>query len=895
MAPKPSGAAADGPNKRKAGNQPASARSDTFLQKRAKVHAARKVPSQLAHAALKDGELDLQAFVAAHEFEIRSLQQSMAMSKAVSTTRAFQQVPRGLRRRTASHNPKRVPRRLRARANREMAEDNTPLVQFRRRKPGTTRARLRAETAKRLRRLVLRAKQRKLKNKASDGHAAAVVSVPRPKIRRNQLNDVPRPHAKFRRRQMNKTWLPTHLWHAKRARMTEPKNPLWRFSMPVTPNEKVYRPVHRAQRQKGAVVWDASYMSTIGIYGTSSSILTMLSQIGLPKYADDNAFRRRWQAGVTAWTGMLSKTGQDDGNHGICPCTIVWNIPFAETNSSDNVESIQRQAFLRVHPSAFLEVFDLLLGLIKTVKPRPYIEDLRFEIGSIELTGPASTETLLSVIAPYENGSAPAQSNGQLFKSLAGVTNPASLPANAVLPFIAQDPRLRYPPQKVEQNLDQDAQTTLLHNLATWPVAQQQKTGCPTLFDRAARHRASRLPTQKAINRRRGTKKVPGTGLKPGSTDPPIPVLLIATRGSIERNSKTQGTWTVMLPWKCVLPFWYSIAHCPLTSGGNPRFGGLNESMQVAFERAQPWFPGDYIGTSSGLQWELDQREKRYKDWSKRPKSKRTEWSSLNLGAGRKGEIGNGLTCDFEYLFGLPKTQAPWQTKQSNCDQPTSDAAFTTPTLCKTSPLQSLRVVPRGALSNKTPLNGTNLVMNVRISILSRGVVGPCARIYRLPRRHQPAHTDSAAEVPSTIPPADQTTSKLPIDLRQQWLAQLPCEKAASSSSTTKPRNPHATDMQERMRLFAKELTQAPMPYPAPDANATSIAGHHPLVPDAEDLIGFVTSGSFCLTNGHGAAMGTIAWHKIIDGFAQSAKEAKLCIVRNAGENVGWIARWDEM
>ena len=45
---------------------------------------------------------------------------SMSDSKNVLSTRAFQQVPKDLRRRTASHNVKRVPKRLRARAAKEV-------------------------------------------------------------------------------------------------------------------------------------------------------------------------------------------------------------------------------------------------------------------------------------------------------------------------------------------------------------------------------------------------------------------------------------------------------------------------------------------------------------------------------------------------------------------------------------------------------------------------------------------------------------------------------------------------------------------------------------------------------------------------------------------------------
>ena len=90
-------------------------------RKRAKTYDARALAVQTSDAALSaTGDLDVAAFVGAREFEIRALEAGMQRSKAALTSRAFQKVPRSLRRRTASHNVKRVPRRLRARAKREV-------------------------------------------------------------------------------------------------------------------------------------------------------------------------------------------------------------------------------------------------------------------------------------------------------------------------------------------------------------------------------------------------------------------------------------------------------------------------------------------------------------------------------------------------------------------------------------------------------------------------------------------------------------------------------------------------------------------------------------------------------------------------------------------------------
>lgn len=106
-------------SKRKLDSQtnPASIRST----KRFKTNNARTILTQSTEKALnKNGNLDVGAFVKAREFEIKAMTASMGASKTALSKRAFQQVPRDMRRRTASHNVKRVPKRMQARATREV-------------------------------------------------------------------------------------------------------------------------------------------------------------------------------------------------------------------------------------------------------------------------------------------------------------------------------------------------------------------------------------------------------------------------------------------------------------------------------------------------------------------------------------------------------------------------------------------------------------------------------------------------------------------------------------------------------------------------------------------------------------------------------------------------------
>ena len=92
--------------------------------KQAKIFDARKVRTQTSDAAFSQGELNVDKFVKAREFEIKALEDGIQKAKHGLSTRAHQELPKELRRRTASHNVKRVPKRLRERAKKEVCCDS---------------------------------------------------------------------------------------------------------------------------------------------------------------------------------------------------------------------------------------------------------------------------------------------------------------------------------------------------------------------------------------------------------------------------------------------------------------------------------------------------------------------------------------------------------------------------------------------------------------------------------------------------------------------------------------------------------------------------------------------------------------------------------------------------
>ncbi|KAI1417207.1 POPLD-domain-containing protein [Hypoxylon sp. FL1857] len=837
--------------------------------KRPKVHEVRSIAAQKSHAALKDGELNVQSFVGSLSFEINALDESMRRTRTSQTSRAFQRVPFRMRRRAAAHNYKKVPRRLRRRAKREMAEDNTPTVNSRTRKPKSTRARLRAETARRLEILAKRKRLQKLKSSGADKETVSVRAA-RPKIRRNVLNNPVITARKFRKRQLSKTWLPTHLWHAKRARMTPPKEPLWRFAIPLTPTQKVYRPTHRIQWEKGAMAWDMSYMSTIGLSGAQNSIQNVLKSLGLTQEALWNDKAKRWRSGAMHWTGTLSRKSKD-GIRIIGPATIIWNPEEKVDDAEQRKQS--RQLYIRIHPSAFLETFNEVLRLAKGRNPRPYVEDLRFEIGSIDITGPDSTEAILGVLKPYLLKGGSKDPHASKFELLAGLKDPGALPLGCLLAFSVSDPRLRYPPRPVAlpKPTDQNAQVALLEVISS--LRKEETTKPYQLFDRNERFKASRLPSQRSLNRRRG-KGAPGTLLEPTMVDPPIPIILLASRHSVD--SQSSGTWTVMLPWKCVLPIWYSLMHYPLSTGGNPWFGGLDEIRHVTFERRLPWFPGDFPGTHAGITWELEERKVRHKAWDRMPKGKRVNWESLDLGAGRKGEVGVGWACDYEKLLGLEKADRP--------DEMPTAASETEKQAALVNALEGITQLSKSTFAiyqspTSEPLPPASLV-TANIQILGRGVPTTCARIYRLP------------DVKLIATSTQTAASKLPSNLHDQWLARKPSKGNVQKKAVMK----HDLDLETRQQLLAQQLLGPPAQFPPPPPNSENINGH-PLCPNEEDLIGFVTTGSFNLRDGRGDAIGSLSTAKVLEELKryknQKDPAARLCVVRNAGQNIGWLAKWE--
>ncbi|KAJ4994370.1 POPLD domain-containing protein [Stagonosporopsis vannaccii] len=804
---------------------------------------ARTIPAVPTRNAYPNGEVNVKNFLKSHEHEIRSLEGAMKAAKKGLSRRAFQDVPRELRRRTASHNPNRVPKRLRRRARQEAKEDNTPTTR------GTSgsgigkgkKKHLRKEGIEKSKQVWKQREQKKAEKKGNgpagteQGTKAAAKPPPKPKTKPRfpALATPVTPPSRFRRRQRDKTWLPTHVWHSKRARMTQPKDPLWRFSLPIAPVVKAYRLTHRAAAQRGAIAWDMSYMSTIALEGVEDSIVGLLRGLHFGTEDAEDPWQgrsraKKWRQGTRTWEGWLYEREAKPLKR-MAHVAVVWCVPEAGAK--------RRKAFLRVHPSAFLQSWNEIVRISKVQKPVVTVEDLRFEIGSIEIMGPAAAETLCSILHPAPHDTAPG-APPSLWPSLASVTDPGALPAGALLAFDVSDPRLRDPPTQSACQLDSSA---LIETLATWPVDDTQSSSA--IFSRTARLTGQRtLPSQKSINKRQSANTLGGYP-EPRPTDPRIPMLAFVSRES--------RSWTVLLPWKCVMPVWRGIMRYPLSTGGNPRFGGLKERRQVTFERSVSSFPYDCPGTDAGMSWELKQQEVRKHEWTKRPKGKRIEWSTIDLGNGRKGEIGDPWACEWARL--LPS--APLATPAAA----QSELEHTVTPFRQISSSQANKLLENPTVESEAPC-----LFTAKITVMGRGYPVDCSRVYRLP-------------------------TKSP-ELRSKWLSLMPGGKFKTNGIPRRQQTRGGDDIPEHMRR--RQLASSLLEPPQPKSNTPTPADdNYPLVPDEEDLIGFVTTGNYNLAEGMPTAVANLALHRVARG-ENSSREDRVCIVREPGRTTGRLARW---
>ncbi|KPV73050.1 uncharacterized protein RHOBADRAFT_29266, partial [Rhodotorula graminis WP1] len=508
------------------------------------------------------------------------MKRAMKSAKEAGTQRAFQSLPRHLRRRAASHNIRRLPLRLRERARGEVPKDA--------------------------------AKPKRVSRKMLGRHRT------RPGLKAEM----------FKNRQKDKLWLETHVWHAKRMHMTE----IWGHRLAEKPTAKAFRASYRAS-QHGALVHDASYYQYFELVGPVEDLDKVLQVVCDP--AAPLPTFKRYSTGSREYTTNVYDAAQVYPQGLLGPATFIWapvpsssDAPTASTSSTPPPPP-RRTLLVRVHPavarSAALSIDhvlrDLRLGLSVALN-RYEGEFLTFEV-----TGRRATEVVKAVLKPVKGSS---DTTKEAWRKLDPAAGPGGVPAGMILGLEVYDPRLSFPPQLDKHSPTLDPSNPL--------VPSADIAACPSFWSRP--HRASiHTPRYKKrdLDARRSHNLVPGTRLDPIAQDDRIPVLLSQrTLGPAGADSTLHG-WTLTVPSGWGMPFFASLVY------STPRVGGLRERSHQFYEAGAARFPEDFVGTPGFAEHEVRREDDERGYWERRPPAKRPSYGKLGTRWPWRMEMGEVL------------------------------------------------------------------------------------------------------------------------------------------------------------------------------------------------------------------------------------------------------------
>lgn len=537
-----------------------------------KNHRRIKVSSLQKHGAVgmvgNVVNIDVVNFVEARKFEIQSMENAIKSAKSGVGKMSFQLVPRHLRRRAASHNMKRVP--LNWRRKEPFEKFRVPKRVFRRkrwRSTGSSRAQMYAK-------------------RQSPG---------KPK------------------------WLSTHVFHAKRMRMSS----RWGYKIAESSRDKSIRAVYRAAKSS-CLLQDCSYNSLFQISGPLHALVECLKS-ALP--LEESVGIRRHLSGQRWLYGMLYIPGEYPMSC-VGPVKYFWipNSPQTDSSKSD-----WRTLCAIVHPAMIPEAKKVFAFF----QERGICCSAMNELSVFSLAGPLAHQALLSALPLAD---VPGSKSYELFQKLNVLTNTSSLPENVLVGLEVLDPRVHFPPRYVGKIKYKSLETSEAYGTVksvsrSWPDRVQQTC----LWDADTRRllNLGRIP-ESVINRKRGTSLIPGMqdGCSPAPT---VPIFLLQETLRSAIPSKMAGLLlnglrcTEVSMWHVVFPSSWARDFLKAFVFAGARLCALQDMASVYRELSIPYFPFDYPETTAAATTASIQTEELLAKWSKKPPAKRVNYTKLGV------------------------------------------------------------------------------------------------------------------------------------------------------------------------------------------------------------------------------------------------------------------------
>ncbi|XP_073406576.1 ribonucleases P/MRP protein subunit POP1 [Dendrobates tinctorius] len=572
-----------------------------------------------------------------------------AVSQKSSNSLVFQTLPRHMRRRAMGHNIKRLPRRLREIAKKEMEK-------------------------------TVHQKKEQSKSKC------------RKALRRHGNLQL-----EFNRRQRKNIWLETHIWHTKRFHMLKK----WGYCLADRPTMKSYRACYRAQSNH-CLLQDLSYYCCVEVSGKEEDLVKALSRLCSvdtgPTFMAAPCISGRRQGSLVLY--RADKYPSEALGH----ISFIWKPRSVSETASD-----KRQLWIWMHPALKADVLKELklvcacedrpdnfvsisepaqpppkeepparvtsagrkrklhdkegekavpvkkiIGDGTRATPEPYywtsaqtgitIRDLTMEIVRYRLVGPMSNCVLGDAlhVAPLHKDTEDSGPHDwwadycrnpadvlrhshqeSLFKSLKSLESPAQIPSGTILGLTVGDPRLNLPNIRTKSipNVENYADGEKVKSLTVAGVPVECTESLIWSSDVRSHVMDNKLSEQD-INRLRSSLLVPGSKLEQGNCESKIPVLLIQQPGKVTGKDRPGwgSGWDICLPKGWGMAFWI-----PLIYRG-VRVGGQQQGLQHYQYMGAPNVPGDFPDTPAGVQSAQEAKAQLLEKYNRRPPAKRTNF-----------------------------------------------------------------------------------------------------------------------------------------------------------------------------------------------------------------------------------------------------------------------------
>lgn len=523
-----------------------------------------------------------------------------AVTNPSQTKLVFQTLPKHMRRRTMTHNAKRLPRKFRSAHTAQMLKSGLPQKEKR----------------------------------------------PSRKYRRKPSNLM----KEYKRRQMKNIWLETHIWHAKRFHMTE----RWGYKLPLAPCDKSFRACYRAT-SKHCLIQDVSFIGCMEISGPLDVLRDSFQKITSSKCGLGITAKAYLDGRREGSVDVFRKNSYP--NNIIGKINFLWK-PIEDENSQNRVLWIFAHAsFYKELVNEMILLFDLENGLKNnpngmeiddeveklkiitkngnSIRTPKYVNkkmkinliELKDTMNRFRLTGPLSQAILSKA---FKLKSEENEKSKDFWNKIKNINSPAELPPNMILGLIIEDPRLNRPTQRTKAIPEEESNESFLelpNNLGSSPI-----------WDSEIRDNLSKnmMSTDKFCKLRNKHGLIPGERCSFENDMQSVPVLLIQRPGSQETEFKKLGYNS---GWDVIIPSGYGVATWLCLVMWGARAGGLREMRSMCREGGFDEFLPDTV--SGKLESELKMKENRSK-FFRLPPNKRCSYS--------KFAIASPFKCPFPQL-----------------------------------------------------------------------------------------------------------------------------------------------------------------------------------------------------------------------------------------------------